>query len=874
VTESRRGGIRAFAWACSIATALVCVSTAARADNWTLKLAAWNLFNLGDRKAGLAPVADRTQLLNFYASKIAQHDIIFLQEILEDGPSVAGAIAGLPALANNYNCQHLTEPSGRAGRKERYWLCYLAVRPANSGTLTVNAVVDYQAGGGTTQYQASDISQQNAQNVWMRPPMAVSFTYTPPQGNGAAYTFLLHVIHTKPAYSTGPRPPGTAAGAPKHSSVFHELTSLETNLQVDNNVGVLGDLNAACAYFTPFDEANTFAAGWTWLIERKEKTNTAQLSSCAYDRIIFNDGLNEVHLRHGIDKLGLANNQRLNTRRISDHYLVWAEIGKRPKKHQLTASTVDAVATNKRQRHFAPPSAGGTPLKINSIDVTLPTTATAPLLYVVAHDQSHDFGGGRSIPLIDVRGSPTPVTLRNGSFTQDVIWANPVNGAYRIVLDANGDGIYHKYSGDLANTDDEIDFIVDDRPLHSDILTMDDNGKAREIFSAGGARHVYALARGLTPGATVDVYVVARKLLPAGVDWDTLRSRGDLNLASVSVPVNRTRDPVYPSTMTLADKVRTETVAPDGSLFFSAWAAPYRIFNGQAITAAPTTPTYREEYANDLDADSADTDADRDVCAQAAASTDANFRAVCNVNPGFSDYYGNEFNIVIDVDRNGVFGPGDKLDLHDVAQMKTFFDNSPVLNTTMNGSPAIGEYKEYLNAKLALDPPLNGDNTYDSATQTASLRYLCTTVLTRGQYNSIVKPGASIGFKVLDPETYNSGRQMNSGRYTFVDAVLNQPSVPAQADVCVTSQNLSLNDLIIAERASVRVEADDVELGGDIRMEDDSSFCLAATQFTMTNGTLAIGALTVPEPFYSKGFAVVTGLAAGAGGIASYLACE
>ena len=49
---------------------------------------------------------------------------------------------------------------------------------------------------------------------------------------------------------------------------------------------------------------------------------------------------------------------------------------------------------------------------------------------------------------------------------------------------------------------------------------------------------------------------------------------------------------------------------------------------------------------------------------------------------------------------------------------------------------------------------------------------------------------------------------------------------------------------------------------------------LAATQFTMTNGSLALGALAAPEPFYSKGFAVVTGLAAGVGGIASYFACE
>jgi len=50
-----------------------------------------------------------------------------------------------------------------------------------------------------------------------------------------------------------------------------------------------------------------------------------------------------------------------------------------------------------------------------------------------------------------------------------------------------------------------------------------------------------------------------------------------------------------------------------------------------------------------------------------------NFQAVCNVGSIFTDTYGTRFNVVIDVNRNGLFDDGDLVDTHDIGDIGTYF---------------------------------------------------------------------------------------------------------------------------------------------------------------------------------------------------------
>ena len=97
-------------------------------------------------------------------------------------------------------------------------------------------------------------------NVWMRPPLMVSFTYTPP--NDAPYSFTVYVSHTKPAFGAGGPPAGTPADALNNQSVFYELWATENNQVAEppatENIVVLGDLNSDCASYPQRERGTNF----------------------------------------------------------------------------------------------------------------------------------------------------------------------------------------------------------------------------------------------------------------------------------------------------------------------------------------------------------------------------------------------------------------------------------------------------------------------------------------------------------------------------------------------------------------------------------------------------------------------------------------
>lgn len=227
----------------------------------TISIANWNLQIFGDKKA------NDTELMNLYAGKISKYDIIFLQEIRDKD---ANSFYALCSMIPDYDCK-ISSRAGRSSSKEQYGIVYLKKFNAD--------MIDFNP---------------DSYDRWERPPVRVDFFY----GN---YSFTAYNIHTKP------------------DNVSTELNTLESLINSEankNNAIVLGDLNADCNYFNPYDSYSFNA--WKWVIDDDADTTSGN-SACAYDRIIMNDDAYNEFIRSGIDK------ENIDTK-VSDHYLVYVLI--------------------------------------------------------------------------------------------------------------------------------------------------------------------------------------------------------------------------------------------------------------------------------------------------------------------------------------------------------------------------------------------------------------------------------------------------------------------------------------------------------------------------------------------------------------------
>ena len=231
--------------------------------NKTISIANWNLQIFGDSKA------NNTELMNLYAEKISKYDIIFLQEIRDkDGSSFVSLCSMLP----DYDCI-VSSRAGRSSSKEQYGIVYLKKFDIN--------LVDYNP---------------DSADRWERPPVRVDFQYN-------NYSFIVYNIHTKPD---------------DVSSELHNLDSLVGSSSdsgtAEQNIIVLGDLNADCNYYNPY--SSTDFVDWNWVIGNDADTTSGN-SDCAYDRIILNQDAYNEFIVTGIDFSGIDS-------KVSDHYLVWA----------------------------------------------------------------------------------------------------------------------------------------------------------------------------------------------------------------------------------------------------------------------------------------------------------------------------------------------------------------------------------------------------------------------------------------------------------------------------------------------------------------------------------------------------------------------
>ena len=823
---------------------------------WRLKVASWNLMNLSMNKATYPAGGDRVNLLNRMGAIAGAYDIVVFQEVLQTGASVtAHLINYLPA---GYACNHVSAASGRVGRQERYVIC---APPANlDGTIAIAPLLDYSTTG--VNYTAANGTPQPAANVWMRPPIIATVTFTPNDHMFGPVTFDIYTNHTKPAYgySAHARPPGTVAGAPNSSSVHYELRAIEQNQGAGANRMLIGDLNADCASYPVGWRGMDFAlaAGWTWHVNYGQRTNTAPGTACGYDRIIINAALTAYYQAHGIQYDAFNNNTRLSGKRVSDHYLVWVELGetRAAKRGALVAGLSVPISDANKRRKFE------TKDKVNVTGNGLMAMATAAKLYITRYLTSFNYKSNFTYDLSDVRGAPSSVTTDgNGTLEQTISWSNPPPGAYVFVFDANGDGTFNQIDGDFANFDTQADILVtEDTTGHNDLVTLGDNMVLRDVFDLGQAYNVYALAKNLPPSFTGNAYIVSDRLLKAAgyTSWEQARA-SNIDLPTYSIPI-QLADVGMVNTAQLTDDDRRQsfTSDADGETFFSAWSHPAQLMNASVNYQAPPSSVFKPSYAGDGDppASPDDTDYVDDPCAEAYLSTDNDFQQACNLGFLFPNYYGNTFNLVFDLDGDGKLGPSDPIDLRDIGDMTTYFNDpgNTVLGPNASGNPAVAEYKEYLGRALSVE--LSDDATYDTTTMEASSRYACGPELSKNDFQTLIVPDSQTGFRVLETSAYQSQRQQDSGLYQFDNAFLDGWSAE-NATQCIIGGDLTYGgEITSSEDSHVVSVADTHQFDNATVSANDSVTCWAAVEGT-AGTALAVGA---GSGFFTLGAGLVAGL--------------
>ncbi len=118
------------------------------------------------------------------------------------------------------------------------------------------------------------------------------------------FDFMLMTAHTSPSIN------------------IHELEGLaffyEQAVQKgEEDIIILGDLNADCTYLKNTDQMKLRDSFYTWIVPDEADT-TVSKTDCAYDRFIFKDSTKE-------DYTGNYGIYKNITDDISDHYLIWAE---------------------------------------------------------------------------------------------------------------------------------------------------------------------------------------------------------------------------------------------------------------------------------------------------------------------------------------------------------------------------------------------------------------------------------------------------------------------------------------------------------------------------------------------------------------------
>lgn len=881
-----------FFWGCAVRGSMAILLITAGAVGpvsaedipWNVRIGSWNLKNFGESKAGFKNNVDRSALMRRIADISQQDHIIFFQEIQGTGRSVKGPVRGLQHfMPAGWVCNWVSQRSTQRGNGERYSYCLSPSSTYTDGPpVRVTSRVDYLAEGGP--YEAVNGSTTvPVTDIWARPPLLTTIEVPLPEGE----TFEIQVYdnHLKPRYRSGPRVAGVDPNETRNSSVANELLALEKNLRPRNQGAlILGDLNADCTYFSEAKKNGKFevANGWTWWIDFGVRTNVLADAACAYDRFITNAAVT-THVAvsddgskkgYEIETQGI--HETLNGKLVSDHYKVSLLLEGVKKKQPVAPPAPVPVLisdagfsgddsgpsnnTRAKRKHASGPSfpnamSAWAPNKKtkNSFNAQNLTTwlaaGTSANLYIVKYDAAIDYGGVVDVALKDARSDngPTPVIVApDGTFGGDVQWEDAPAGSYKLVLDVNKDGILSIKGGDIVNRNSGIDLLLYPTDFHSNIVTLGDNGLLRELFSEDRARNIYGLATGLAPNTVYTGYVISRKLLSQKTGWkswaDAKRS-GLSDLAKFAVPVNQRYGPVLIDELRSTDKVITIASDARGHAFLPIWKKPAVNYNMRALATKPAAVSWRPDPSDS---------SEEDPCLTAWKGKDENLKTVCNVGHSFSDTYGTAFNFVIDLDHDGDFSTGDLVDTYDIGDMETYFgeqghDN---LGPDANGSPAISEYKDFLNARLNLIPPLDPGPNYTDETKAASQKYACSEYLTRNEFAALVTPDAGVGFHVVDRDVYLDVKNFHSGFYKYENIELGKLDVgTSDAHVCMEIDSGRFGGVEIAENANVEVRMKHGTISGNVKIKKGASLTvIVADGFEVVATPLATALLLTPDP--------------------------
>ncbi|XP_078520252.1 deoxyribonuclease-1-like [Lissotriton helveticus] len=262
------------------------------------KICAFNIQSFGEAKAANKAVMD------VLVKILVRCDISLIQEVRDSKGEV------VPALIkemNRYDAYHKyryleSKRLGRNSYKEQYVFIY---RPD---------VVEV-----TDTYQYVQGQEDHEEDAFAREPFIVRF-YSP---KTVIKDFVLVSLHACPRDA-----------AKEIHKLFRVIEEVREKWKTEN-IMLLGDLNAACAYLTMEDRKSIRRSSgdrFHWLIDDKADTTVSQKTHCAYDRIVVHG---DEFLRGVVPgsakpfnfakKLGLSEEEALE---VSDHFPV--EVHLRP----------------------------------------------------------------------------------------------------------------------------------------------------------------------------------------------------------------------------------------------------------------------------------------------------------------------------------------------------------------------------------------------------------------------------------------------------------------------------------------------------------------------------------------------------------------
>ncbi|XP_069065590.1 deoxyribonuclease-1-like isoform X2 [Pleurodeles waltl] len=262
------------------------------------KICAFNIKSFGEAKAA------NVEVMGVLVKILVRCDISLIQEVRDSKGEVVPALIKEMNRFDAYHQYRYLESKrlGRNSYKEQYVFIY---RP------NVVEVRDT--------YQYVEGQEADEEDVFARGPFIVRF-YSP---KTVIKDFVLVALHASPR------------GAAKEiHKLFRVIEEVRENWKTEN-IMLLGDLNAACAYLTMEDRKSIrLSSGdrFHWLIDDKADTTVRQKTHCAYDRIVVHGD----EFLYGVvpgsakpfnfaKKLGLSEEEALE---VSDHFPV--EVNLRP----------------------------------------------------------------------------------------------------------------------------------------------------------------------------------------------------------------------------------------------------------------------------------------------------------------------------------------------------------------------------------------------------------------------------------------------------------------------------------------------------------------------------------------------------------------